>query len=729
MEKEKPSQQESNLDLQAILRKADQQTDFPDVPLDEFTPPTYEEWKEACNALLKGAPFEKKMYTKTYEGITFSPMYTRIETEDILPKDSLPGMGDFLRGARPNGYIKQPWGIAQGCDETLVKENNELLKYEVAKGSSIYHVRLDQATLQNQDAKDADKIGDGGCSITTLDDMYRLLDGLKLDEYPLYIYGGASALPMLSMVAAAMQSAGKSTKELRGFIGANPLGQITRYGKSYATLEQLYDEMTSSAKWALEHAPQVRTVMARSDVFSRGGANDVQEVSYTLAMAVAYIRAMMARGLTIKEAAGQIMFGFSMGVNFFMQIAKLRAVRPIWARIIEAFGGDEEDQRIHVHARPALFFETVYDPYVNMLRQTTEIFSGVVGGIESYENTPFDEPIRKGNAFSRRIARNMQVMLQEEFGMLQPIDPAGGSWAVETLTKQIREKIWTEFQAIEEKGGIEQALKEGYPQEQIAEVLAARFKNSEFRKDRIVGNNMYPNMTEERLDPCEEDTVVLKAQRIVEIEGYLADIDEAFTAERLATLKQERSVASAIEAVKAGATIAQIRQALTQEGTDEAITMIEPHRWSERYEALREVTEAYKEEHNDNVKVFLANMGPIPQHKARADFSTSFLQVGAFDVELNNGFKTTDEAAAAAKESGADVAVICSTDATYPEIVPDLAPKLRAALPDATIYLAGAAPKDLEPIYREAGVDDFISVRANCYKILQFLQKKKGMIE
>lgn len=142
------------------------------------------------------------------------------------------------------------------------------------------------------------------------------------------------------------------------------------------------------------------------------------------------------------------------------------------------------------------------------------------------------------------------------------------------------------------------------------------------------------------------------------------------------------------------------------------------------------VTEAYKKAHNDdNVKVFLANMGPIPQHKARADFSTSFLQVGEFNVELNNGFKTTDEAAAAAKESGADVAVICSTDKTYPEIVPELAPKLKAALPNATIYLAGAAPKDLEPVYREAGVDDFISVKANCYEILRFLQKKKGMID
>ena len=179
-------QQSGELDLQEILKKAESQTDFPDVPLDEFTPPTYEEWKEACIALLKGAPFEKKMYTKTYEGITFDPMYTRAATEDILPKNSFPGMDDFLRGSRENGYVNQPWGIAQSCDETLPKENNELLRHENDKGSTIYNVRLDSATLAAKDARNAEKPGDVGVSLTTMGDLKTLLGGLKLEEYPLY---------------------------------------------------------------------------------------------------------------------------------------------------------------------------------------------------------------------------------------------------------------------------------------------------------------------------------------------------------------------------------------------------------------------------------------------------------------------------------------------------------------------------------------------------------------
>ncbi|MGP1470435.1 MAG: methylmalonyl-CoA mutase family protein [Schwartzia sp. (in: firmicutes)] len=727
------AKKEGELDLQAILKQAESKTDFPEVSFDEFTPPTDEEWKVACEALLKGAPFDKVMYTKTYEGITFEPMYTYKHTDAILPRDTFPGMGDYLRGANVSGYVGKPWGIAQSCDETLPKENNELLKFEISKGSTVYNVRLDTATLQNQDVKDADKVGEDGCSITTLDDMHQLLDGLKLEEYPLYMYGGASSLPLLAMTAAAVQSSGKTMEKVTGFVGANPIGQMVRRGKNYATLAQLYDEMAACAKWAVKNAPGLRTVMVRDDVFSRGGANDVQDTAYILAMAVEYLRALMERGLTIKEAASQIFFGVSMGANFFMQIAKLRASRPIWANIIKAFGGDEADQAMHVHGRPALFFKTLFDPYVNMLRDTTEIFSGVVGGLDSYENSTFDAPIRKGDVFSRRIARNVQVMLQEEFGMLQPIDPSGGSWAVETLTKQIKEKIWAEFQNIEAKGGIVKALKDGYPQEAIEATLNARFKALELRKDRIVGSNMYPNMTEELLDPRTEDVAALKKQRLADVDAYLSDIDGKYKADSLAKLKgaaADEVVEAAIEAVKAGATIAEVRAALNKGGEAETVKTIEPHRWSERFEDLRLTTEKYKKEHDgDNVKVFLANMGPIPQHKARADFSTSFLQVGEFNVEGNNGFETTDAAAAAAKESGADVAVICSTDKTYPEIVPDLAPKLRAALPNATIYLAGAAPKDLEPVYREAGVDDFISVKANCYEILRFLQKKKGMID
>ena len=723
-EKERSSDEE----LQKLLKKSADVENFPDVPLDEFTPPTDEEWKAACEALLKGAPFEKKMFTKTYEGITFDPMYTRKHTEDILPKGVMPGMGDYLRGVDAAGYIGKPWGIAQACDETLPAENNELLRHEHDKGATIYHIVLDTASRTGVDARQAEAVGDTGTSVTTVEDMHVLLTGLDLAKFPLYVYAGANAVPLLALVAAARRASGEDMAEVRGIVGADPIGALAADGKLPASLDAHYDSLAAAARWATVNAPHLRTVFVRSDVYSNGGANDVQEVASVLATATAYLRALCERGLTIDEAASQIAFAFSMGANFFLQIAKLRAVRPLWAQIVGAFGGSAEAQKMRIHARPALFFKTIYDPYVNMLRNTTEIFSGVVGGIDSFESAPFDEPIRKGDEFSRRIARNVQIMLQEEFGLLQPIDPAGGSWAVETLTRQMKEKIWAEFQRIEKEGGIIAALRAGSLQESVAAVLAARFKNADLRRDRIVGNNMYPNMTETLLETRAEDTAALKAQRTADIDAYLSDIDVKHLGEALAFLRQAHSVDNAVEAALAGATIAELMTAVTEGDGAETVTAIAPHRWSERFEALRQRTEEYKAEKNDNVKIFLANMGPIPQHKARADFTTGFLQVGAFEVLGNDGFKTVEEAADAARASGADAVVICSTDATYPEIVPALAPKLHEVLPKARVFLAGAAPKDLLETYKEAGIDEYISVRANCYEILESLQKQKGMI-
>ena len=723
-EKERSSDEE----LQKLLKKSADVENFPDVPLDEFTPPTDEEWKAACEALLKGAPFEKKMFTKTYEGITFDPMYTRKHTEDILPKGVMPGMGDYLRGVDAAGYIGKPWGIAQACDETLPAENNELLRHEHDKGATIYHIVLDTASRTGVDARQAETVGDTGTSVTTVEDMHVLLTGLDLAKFPLYVYAGANAVPLLALVAAARRASGEDMAEVHGIVGADPIGALAADGKLPASLDAHYDSLAAAARWATVNAPHLRTVFVRSDVYSNGGANDVQEVASVLATATAYLRALCERGLTIDEAASQIAFAFSMGANFFLQIAKLRAVRPLWAQIVGAFGGSAEAQKMRIHARPALFFKTIYDPYVNMLRNTTEIFSGVVGGIDSFESAPFDEPIRKGDEFSRRIARNVQIMLQEEFGLLQPIDPAGGSWAVETLTRQMKEKIWAEFQRIEKEGGIIAALRAGSLQESVAAVLAARFKNADLRRDRIVGNNMYPNMTETLLETRAEDTAALKAQRTADIDAYLSDIDVKHRDEALASLRQAHSVDHAVEAALAGATIAELMTAVTEGNGAETVTAIAPHRWSERFEALRQRTEEYKAEKNDNVKIFLANMGPIPQHKARADFTTGFLQVGAFEVLGNDGFKTVEEAADAARASGADAVVICSTDATYPEIVPALAPKLHEVLPNARVFLAGAAPKDLLETYKEAGIDEYISVRANCYEILESLQKQKGMI-
>ena len=723
-------------ELEAILRKSDKITEFPEVTFDEFTVPTTDEWIAACNVLLKGKPFDKLMYTKNYEGITFEPIYTLKATDKILPTNNYPGMGDFLRGNTVNEYVQEPWGVAQSCDESLPADNNELLKHEVEKGSTVYNVRLDTATKTGIDVICADNPGDTGVNITTIEDMNSLLRDLDFAKYPFMMYTGQSAVAMLSMVAAALQASGKNVHELNGVIGSNPLGELIKNGKNTLPLSVLYDDMAASITWTRKNAPDLRTVFVDSEVFTDGGAEAVQEVAYTFAIAVEYIRKMQDKGLSIHDIANSLYFCFNQGANFFMEIAKLRALKEVWATIMTAFGAEEKDRAVIIHGRPAKFTKTVFDPYVNMLRNTTQTFSSVVGGVNTYENAPFDQLIRKGDVFSRRIARNLHVMLQEEFGMLRPIDAAGGSWAVESLTKQIAEKIWAEFQKIEEMGGITKALSDGYPQSSIDDVLQKRFKSLDLRKDRAVGINMYPNMTEELLDTRPEDTTKIKKERMAAVEAYRSDVDVKFLEEKLVALKTDAlKIDNAVAAFSAGATIGEVQKAYSTSEPSEQVKPILVHHWTERFEALRRDTVNYKAKTNKNIEVFLANMGPIPQHKARAEFSTSFLEVGEFHVHLNDGFQdgedgsAIDKCIAALKAEPYDVAVICSTDATYPEIVPVLAPKLKEALPNGTIFLAGAAPKEMVEIYKAAGVDDFISVSANCYDILRMLQKRKGMIE
>ncbi|MBS5148816.1 MAG: acyl-CoA mutase large subunit family protein [Veillonella sp.] len=670
------------------------------VSFDEFEKPTYEQWQAEVEKALKGGDFHKKMFTKTYEGITLQPIYTPALHAEAIPKGVYPGAGEFLRGTKASGYIKDSWGVSQYVDDSLPKDANHASLYEIVKGGTIHNIRLDEATRHDQDVQVGASVGVGGTSVSTMDDCKQLIDRFNLKENPLYIETGASAAILLGMLAATVKGAKKQTSDLKGLVGADPIGVWVKDGALHISLDTAFDEMAHTVVWAKEQAPELKTVLVSGDVYANGGANDVT---------------------------------FSLGANFFMEIAKLRALRVLWARIMEAFGAEEADRAVHVHGRTSAFTKTVYDPYVNLLRNTTQAFSGVVGGLNSLEVSPFDQPIRKADDFSRRIARNIQVMLQTEFELRQPVDPVGGSWYVETLAAELCEKIWAEFQTIEAKGGIIAALKEGYPQAQVKAILDERFKNLAFRKDVAVGNNMYANMTEELLDPKPENQETLRQKRATQIDEYLAGAEADAVVKAQATLEASTTEPGAlIGLIELGAlqklTIRQIRKALDAgDISSETIEPITAHRWTEQFEALRMRTENYKQRTKDNVKVFLANMGPIPQHKPRADFSTGFFEVGAFEVIKNDGHETTADAAKAARESGADVVVICSTDDTYPELVPPLAKELKETMPNVTVILAGAPPKDLEPVYREAGVDDFISVRANCYEILNTLQDKKGM--
>lgn len=707
---------------------------FPPVSFEEFAPPSKEEWQGEAVTALKGAPFEKRMYTRTYEGITLEPIYTRDDLEKLPGVDGLPGEAPFLRGTKSEGYMASPWEIAQGSANVLPREANEAVKHELKKGATVLSFELDKCTRLGLDPdKDLFKGDYRGLSLSTLKDADEMLDGLDFTKTPLQIYAGASAVPLLALTAARSRAHGEREKfkKAAGCIGADPLGELAENGALPLPIDELYDEMALAAKWTEKNAPQLKTLLVCGDAYHNGGASATQETGYAMSAAIAYIRAMQLRGIEPEKSIPQIKFSFSLGTNFFMEVARLRAARTVWAQVIEAFGVDVEKYgKIDIFARTSRFTPTVYDPYVNILRSTTQAFSGAVGGVDAMQVTCFDDAVRPGGEISQRVARNIQIMLQTEFDMLQPIDPSGGSWYIERLTSQCANAILSVIQKVESYGGMYSALKAGGVQEDIEKTLKERMKNLATRKDRAVGTNMYPNTLEKPLEISSPRGKALYEERSKAVAEFREMADGKHAAECLKKIMRtlddgdEGFVDAVIDAYMAGATLGDVRKTLDDGfGGSESAKAIGVHRWTEEFEALRKRTEEFMESTGKSIRIFLANMGPIPQHKARADFSTGFMEVAHFEVLKNNGFSTPDEAAKAAIESGADVAVICSSDDTYPELVPPVARGIKKAVPSMRVLLAGAPAPEFKDSYVEAGVDDFIHVRANCYEILKSIQE------
>lgn len=344
------------------------------VLFDEFALPTKEEWHNEAVSALKGAPFEKRMYTNTYEGIKLSPIYTLEDTESFLGDNDLPGMPPYRRGPSASGYISQPWAISQSCMDVLPEEANLSMISEIEKGSKTVCFELDACTRAGRDPQEKYFKGDyRGVSVSTLEDADKLLKDLDLSLTPVHTYAGASVVPLLSLFAAEAKASGRagSIKKYKGCIGADPLGELVSEGELPIPLEELYDEMALAIQWTEQEMPDVKTILVRGDPYHNGGANTTQEAAYAISAAIAYIRAMMCRGIDPETTLKHIRFSLSIGANFFMEIARLRAIRMVWSQVVDSFGADpEKSGQMDIIARTSRFTATIYDPYVNLHSRT-----------------------------------------------------------------------------------------------------------------------------------------------------------------------------------------------------------------------------------------------------------------------------------------------------------------------------------------------------------------------
>lgn len=677
--------------------------------LTEFPEHTYDQWRAAAEALLKGAPFEKRLVSETYEGITIQPIYRRDDIAGIEQIRHFPGSGSLLRGSHASGFLQAGWEVSQELRASSPDALNTLIHEGLNGGQSELNIVVGCG---------AGECCKGGVKIENAADFKTVFSGVDLNAVSFCLQAGPSGLPIAALFLAAARQLGVSPAALRGAIDTDPLAELVVKGGLRQSLACRFDHMASLTDYAVRKAPGIRTITVQGDVYHNAGATATQELACVFATLVCYIEEMKSRGLSPASILGHVRIRLAVGSDYFMEISKIRAARVLWSKVAAAYGVD--DAPVYIHASTSRWNKTTYDAHTNMLRVTSEAFAAVVGGADGLHIGPFDEISGKTDEFSRRIARNIHTILREECGLDRVIDPAGGSTYIEWLSDRIAAKGWEIFQDIERKGGMIACLENGSVQQSVQDVAKAKFRNIRRRKDKIVGSNMYPDVKGGKLVMHTPECKAAETAVALMAVTKPAPVSVSASAEML-----EQAVAAA----SAGATKMAIAMATGLTHADGAPTVapLPPRRAAEEYEALRDASAAYAAKTGAAPAILQLNIGPSGRYRLRADWTASFFEASGFAIDGKRDFTGNDEAVAALVDSPAAIAVITSDDATYLEAVEPLAKAVKAAKPGVTLLVAGA-PGEQEAAWRAAGVDDFVNVRSNNYELNEQLLKIAGVL-
>ncbi len=633
-----------------------------------FPPVPTEDWEAHITADLKGADYQKKLVWKTSEGFDVKPYYRDEDIQSIDTINSIPGEYPFIRG---NQTGSNNWQIRQDIETDDEKEANLLAIDSVKRGATA--------------------LGLVAADLETAEDVEDLLKGIDVTEVGIH-FGAAASYPKLIKTFASWAKSKKLLVEkLHGSFDFDPISYVLLNGDFWKSEKSDIAEVAAMLKLGKELMPSFKVINVNGHYFNSAGATLVQELGFSLASGNEYLLLATSAGLPVDEAANRMMFSFGVGSNYFLEIARLRAARLLWAKIVEQYKpANESAMQMHIHCNTSAWNKTLYDPYVNLLRTTTEAMSAIIGGTQSLSILPFDTFFKDPDELSNRLARNQQIILKEEVYLDKVIDPAAGSYYIENLTQLIAEAAWKVFLQIEEKGGMLAAVKEGYIQDLVSKSAGLRLDDIAKRRLIQLGTNQYPNPGEEMLAKihfAEED-------EMLEEELYAdedMEIDENEDDEAPTTYKK-----------------------LTLFGGSDA------------FDQLRLATEQHVAEGNKKPSVFLLNIGNLAMRKARAMFTTNFFGCAGYEILDNSGFETVDQGVKAARASKAEVVVICSSDDEYATLGTEIAQKLKAADSELILVIAGY-PKEILETLKQAGVDEFIHMRSNLLETLESFQEKLGV--
>jgi methylmalonyl-CoA mutase len=684
--------------------------------------PDLNKWKELATKQLRGRALEDLEWD-TPEGIRVKPLYTAEDVAGMPHVNTLPGFTPYVRGPMATMYAGRPWTIRQYAGFSTAKESNAFYRRNLAAGQKGLSVAFDLATHRGYDSDHPRVMGDvgkAGVAIDSIEDMKVLFDQIPLDKMSVSMTMNGAVLPILAGYIVAAEEQGVKQEQLTGTIQNDILKEyLTRNTYIYPP-EPSMRIVSDIIAYCSENMPKFNTVSISGYHMMEAGANSVLQTAFTLADGLEYVRAAIKAGLEIDAFAPRLSFFFGVGMNFFMEIAMLRAARFLWHDLIKPFNPkNPKSTMLRTHVQTSGWSLTEQDPYNNIIRTTLEALAAVLGGTQSLHTNSFDEAVGLPTDFSARIARNTQIIIQEESQVCHTVDPLGGSYYIEALTEGIIKEARKIIDEVEELGGMAKAIETGMPKLRVEESAARKQARIDQGLDVIVGVNKYKIEEDTQMDVLEVSEQV-REEQVARINQLKADRDDAAVRSALNGVTQAAEtggnlLAASIEAVRARATVGEISDAMEKVfgrfvATTQCISGVYASEYaeSETIESIRKRTDDFKDKEGRRPRILLTKMGQDGHDRGIKVVATAFADLG-FDVDISPMFQTPEEAAKMAVENDVHLVGASSLAAGHKALVPQLIKALKKAGGDDIKVIVGGVipPGDYDFLYKAGAVGVF----------------------
>ena len=659
---------------------------------------------------------DKDLTWHTPEGIAVKPLYTEADAQD----PGLPGFAPFTRGVRASMYAGRPWTIRQYAGFSTAEESNAFYRRNLAAGQKGLSVAFDLATHRGYDSDHPRVVGDvgkAGVAIDSVEDMKILFDGIPLDQMSVSMTMNGAVIPILAFFIVAGEEQGVAQAQLDGTIQNDILKEFMVRNTYIYPPEPSMRIVSDIIAYTSANMPKFNSISISGYHMHEAGATAVQELAFTIADGKEYVQRAMASGLDIDAFAGRLSFFFGIGMNFFMEVAKLRAARTLWHRVMDGLGAkDERSKMLRTHCQTSGVSLQEQDPYNNVIRTTIEAMAATLGGTQSLHTNALDEAIALPTDFSARIARNTQIVLAEESGITKVVDPLGGSYYVEALTSELVDRAWAIIEDVDALGGMTKAVASGMPKRVIEEAAAARQARVDKAEDVIVGVNKYKLANEEHLDTLEVDNAKVREGQIARINAVKASRDAAACAAALAALSAGAHgggnvLALAVGAARARATLGEISDALESAfgrytTTPTPVTGIYGKAYANdaRYALVVDGVDAISRRLGRKPRLLVAKMGQDGHDRGANVIASAFTDMG-FETISGPLFQTPEETLALALEKDVDAIGASSLAAGHKTLIPELLRLLReAGRSDIKVFAGGVIPPQDYEFLRNAGV-------------------------